>query len=188
MSLGLYSTFEGALRQVGCTVVASEAYGALVGLLSGPRPVDQKLWLNCINDDLKSSTDSSISLQNTDLDVFIQRAVNALGDMEADALIIIPDDNVELGERIAAFSGWCSGFLYGFGISGIPEKVVMSADSQEFLRHLTQFCRLEFEVENSEEDEKALFELLEFSKVGVLNLNEEVKKFSSIDTETNSLH
>jgi uncharacterized protein YgfB (UPF0149 family) len=188
MSLGLYSNFERALGQVGCTVVPSEAYGALVGLLSGPRPVDQKIWLNCINNDLKSPTDSLISSQNTDLDVFIRCVVNALEDMETDELILIQDDNVELGERTAAFSGWCSGFLYGFGISGVPEKVVMSADSQEFLRHLTQFCRLEFEVDNNEEDEKALFELLEFSKVGVLNLYEEVKQLSSIDTEINSLH
>ena len=188
MSLGLYVAFEDALLQAGCSAVASEAHGTLVGLLSGPSQVDQVVWLNCINDDSKLSMDSVILSENSTLENFIQRAVNALGDMETGPLILIPSDDVELGERATAFSSWCSGFLYGFGISGVPEKVALSADSQEFLRHLTQFCRLDFEVENNEEDEKALFELLEFSKVGVLNLIEEVKDLSSAHTEINSLH
>jgi uncharacterized protein YgfB (UPF0149 family) len=119
--------------------------------------------------------DAVILAETTELEIFIQRAVNALGDMETVPLILIPSDDAELRQRVTAFSSWCSGFLYGFGISGVPEKVGLSADSQEFLSHLTQFCRLDFEIENSEEDEKALFELLEFCKVGVLNLVEEVK-------------
>jgi uncharacterized protein len=108
--------------------------------------------------------------------------------MEIDGMIIIPDDDVALGDRIAAFSAWCIGFLYGFGISGVSGKTMLSVDSQEFLSHLTQFCRIDLETENGEENEKALFELLEFSKIGILNLNEEAQKLSPIDTEVTSLH
>ena len=188
MSLGLYVAFEDALLEAGCSAIPSEAHGTLVGLLSGPSQVDQGVWLNCINDDSKLSLDSVILSETLALDNFIKRAVNALGDMETGPLILIPSDDVELGERATAFSSWCSGFLYGFGISGVPEEVPLSPESQEFLRHLTQFCRLDFEVEDNEEDEKALFELLEFSKVGVLNLVEEAKDLSSAHTEINSLH
>lgn len=188
MSLGLYVAFEGALLQAGCSAVPSEAHGTLVGLLSGPSQVDQRVWLNCITDDSQLSMDTMILSETSALEIFIQRAANAVEDMETSPLILIPSDDVELGERATAFSSWCSGFLYGFGISGVPEKIVLGVDSQEFLRHLTQFCRLDFEVENNEEDEKALFELLEFSKVGVLNLAEEVKGLSAAHTEINSLH
>ena len=188
MSLGLYVAFEDALLEAGCSAIPSEAHGTLVGLLSGPSQVDQGVWLNCINDDSKLSMDSVILSDTSALENFIKRAVNALGDMETDPLILIPSDDVELGERATSFSSWCSGFLYGFGISGVAEDVPLSSESQEFLRHLTQFCRLDFEVENNEEHEKALFELLEFSKVGVLNLVEEVKDLSLVHTEINSLH
>jgi len=90
---------------------------------------------------------------------------------------ILPPDEATLQERAAALGEWCQGFLYGMGLGGEGLHVDALADEAgEVLRDMTQIAQvgLEGETEN-EEDEVAYTEIVEYLRVGVQLLYEELQ-------------
>lgn len=90
---------------------------------------------------------------------------------------LLPDDDDGLAERTAALSEWCQGFLYGLGLAGEKLRVDMLADEAgEVLRDMGQIAQAGFEGDaDSDEDEAAYTEIVEYVRVGVQLLYEELQ-------------
>ena len=98
----------------------------------------------------------------------------ALDRIDLGFALLLPEDNRPLGERATAFGRWSRGFLSGFGLSGIADLRMLSEDARGFLRDLERFGSLAIPDSEDEDDERAFTELIEFTRMGVLVLRDDV--------------
>ncbi|MBV8975363.1 MAG: UPF0149 family protein, partial [Sinobacteraceae bacterium] len=70
---------------------------------------------------------------------------------------------------------WCQGFLYGLGAGAITDATVLPGDVGEIVRDLTEISRAGVDAsQEAESNEAAYTELVEFVRVGVQLLFEEL--------------
>ena len=93
-----------------------------------------------------------------------------------------------LHERSDALSDWCTGFLFGLGLAGKDVTEVLSDDAREVVADLTEFTRLDTEEESGEGAEKAFAEIVEYLRVGVLLIYEELARARATAPGRNRLH
>ena len=70
---------------------------------------------------------------------------------------------------------WCQCFLSGLGLTGIDLKKHDIGDIGKVIEDLFKMARLQYDCEEdgNENDEKAYFELVEYTKVAALLLHSE---------------
>jgi uncharacterized protein YgfB (UPF0149 family) len=157
-----------ALAAAGSTVHAAEAHGCLCGALCARRDYGFDEWLVEILPD-ESARDAR-SLEDLHASSV---AVLAGGDMAFKPLL--PDDEQPLGERVEALGAWCQGFLYGFGAAGTASRGRLPEDVAEMLGDLAQVSRAGgVGSEALEVEEEAYAELVEFLRVGVQLIYDEL--------------
>ena len=91
-------------------------------------------------------------------------------------ILWLPDDDETLEERTMALSQWCSGFLAGIGSSGDDTLKVLSEEANEALKDLQQISLADVtDTEQSEEDENAFVEIVEYIRVVILMIKEDLR-------------
>ena len=90
----------------------------------------------------------------------------------------LPDDEEPLEERAVALARWCSGFLAGLGSGGQLEA--LSEEAREAIGDLQEIARAELSAPvgdegQSEEDEAAYTEIVEYVRVVALVLREDFR-------------
>lgn len=91
-----------------------------------------------------------------------------LGDSDSGIRLLLPEDELPLGERARALGQWCEGFLFGLASSGMLNLRKASPEVREVVEDITQFTRAEFdEGDNAEIEEEAYAELVEYLRVGL---------------------
>jgi uncharacterized protein YgfB (UPF0149 family) len=101
-----------------------------------------------------------------------------LEDEEFGFVLWLPDDEESLEERTIALAQWCSGFLAGLGSGG--QLDALSEEAKEAIEDLQQIARAEIsspgqDVDDSEEDEVAFTEIVEYVRVVALMLREDFR-------------
>jgi len=75
-----------------------------------------------------------------------------------------------------ALSQWCSGFLAGIGSGGNDSLKTMSEDANEALEDLQQIAKADVpDTTESEEDEVAFAEIIEYIRVVILMIREDLR-------------
>lgn len=99
-----------------------------------------------------------------------------LADEEMGLSLWLPDDNEILEERTMALSQWCSGFLAGLGSSEDDSLKSMSEDANEALADLRQIATADVtDTTQSEQDENAYAEIVEYIRVVILLIREDLR-------------
>jgi uncharacterized protein YgfB (UPF0149 family) len=157
MLAATYDEFERVLRGARALPEPAEAHGTLAGALCSSRDYGLIEWLHEILPD--DSPDES-ALQSSVLQNIYDSMVRSLGN-DSDFQPLLPD-------RAEALSSWCQGFLYGLGsgTTGDPGKV--STEAGEIIRDFTEITHVGVDAgDESEENEVAFAEVVEFVRVGV---------------------
>jgi uncharacterized protein YgfB (UPF0149 family) len=169
------------LAGLGSSVPATEAHGCLVGALCTSPHYPMERWLEEIipDEDRRADDDSQQALR-----LLYADTLNALRgeDMEFEALL--PDDDIPLASRASGLSQWCQGFLYGFGTGQALTQANAAAAKQdelpgnvnEILNDLTHIGRasVELEGDGNESEEEAYAEVVEYVRVGVQLIHDEL--------------
>jgi uncharacterized protein YgfB (UPF0149 family) len=152
-----------ALVAGGSSVHAAEAHGCLCGALCARSGFGFGDWLDEILPDTVTLPDPHGPLA----DLYEQSAaVLAAPDMEFDPLL--PDDDTALDERVEALAAWCQGFLYGFGSAGAGGGAPLHGEVAEVLADFAEISRGGgVGLDPTEIEEEAYMELVEFLRVGV---------------------
>lgn len=160
------------LEDLSSSVPAAEAHGCLCGALCTTAHYSMQRWLQEIipEEDKRADDDSQQALRLLYADTL--KAVRG-EEMELD--LLLPDDDISLETRATSLSLWCQGFLYGFA-TGQPIKAdELPAGVDEVLRDLTHIGRASVELEDgSEEEEEAYTEVVEYVRVGVQLIHDEL--------------
>lgn len=99
-----------------------------------------------------------------------------LTDEDLGLVLWLPDDDETMEERTMALSQWCSGFLAGLGNSGDDTLEAMSDDANDGLMDLQQIATADVsDTDQSEEDENAFAEIVEYIRVVILMIREDLR-------------
>jgi uncharacterized protein YgfB (UPF0149 family) len=108
--------------------------------------------------------------------------LNAMRGDEMSLEVLLPDDDVPLEARAGGLSQWCQGFLYGFGTGQPVDAASLPENVGEILRDLTHIGRATVSLEagegdneeENEEEEEAYTEVVEYVRVGVQLIHDEL--------------
>ena len=115
------------------------------------------------------------------------RAVLESRDMDFEPLL--PPDDAGLAERVEALGAWAQGFLYGFGAAGPFPRGALPADVAEVLSDVAEVSRAgAVGSESAEVEESALAELVEFLRVGVQLIYDELAEVRASQTTSTARH
>ena len=146
---------------------AAEAHGLATGMLCVSDQTESTYWLAELmqNEAPVSSNDSDILIR------LFEETRRLIASNEFDFDLFLPEDEVALTDRVEALSNWCRGFL--FGVGSLATVTNWSKDTREILKDITEFTKLDTEVEG-EEDERDFVEITEFLRSAILLLRDEL--------------
>jgi uncharacterized protein len=141
----------------------AEAHGTLAGALCALGPYRLEDWLAEILPDGAGPGPADPALET-----LYAATVASLSGQDMDFDLLIPSDDEPIEERTRALTSWCTGFLYGLGTNGAADPQRLPGDLGEILRDMTEITRAGVDSSDSlEANESALAELVEFVRVGV---------------------
>jgi yecA family protein len=148
--------------------------GMLAGLIVGAGEISEAAWIKKL---LQEAGVKKIkeSLLKTLHEMYLATE-NGLNSSGFEFELCLPDDDQDIPFRAAMVAQWAEGFLYGFGLSERDMKKA-STEVKEFIEDLQEIARLDAGAladEESSEAEADLMEIIEFIRMGVLMVNEEL--------------
>ncbi len=149
----------------------SEAHGMLCGLICAGEPKPVETWLI----QLAPSGESEPGIADAQ---FILRdwAAGILAQFQSPDQILdlpSPGESTPLRERALWLYDWIRGFLYGLGLHA-GRAPAYSTQMREAIADLTAITRMDLDhLDDSEENEQALVELIEFVRIAVLLIHAE---------------
>jgi uncharacterized protein YgfB (UPF0149 family) len=175
-----------ALQKLDTEIGPSEVHGTLCGLLcansnAGADVWQKSLWPNRPSGDLLAAEADEIFKQTHDV------TRRQLHDPTCEFEMLLPNDDDSLIQRVNALGDWSQGYLIGLSLGGITDFAPLPEDAREITKDLLEIARAgtSYDLEGTEEDENAYAELVEYLRVGVLLINEELQPTQAppVDTE-----
>lgn len=167
-----YSDLESSLRVARCAAGAAELHGGLCAAMVVPE-MPESGWL-------EELLGADFDVQGSDLGRMVGDLLSAtrvlLVDPDFRFQPLLPDDHEPVAVRSEALGQWCQGFLYGLGAAGVESASLERGDIRDFVQHLSHFAQADTEAEDSEQNEQALTEVIEYLRMGVLMLQAELAR------------
>jgi len=190
-----YATVHSAMTRARLPVAVSELHGGMCGLLCAGGASAVPAWVEeCLGDGdpMEGALDAAREkLRELELDSW--RSLTGSG-LEFHPLL--PDDDAALGERVGALALWCHGFLFGLGLAGFSLPAEKAGESdvvrlEEIVQDFSEISRAgvgddEFEDEN--EADFALAELIEYVRVSVQLVFEELESARPAGSGPETIH
>ena len=180
MQTPLYDDVDALLAYYNQDMGAAECHGMLCGMLSWPVPLNPSEWAARV---LAGEFDAAVSgarpheLNHDDEAALVglfHYTLAHLEDPELGFRLFLPDDETPLAQRAVALSAWCDGYLFGLNLAGHLELHKLSDEARDFSRDLLDIGRLDHDAEEGEEGEAAFFDIVEYVRMGVLVLRDEL--------------
>jgi uncharacterized protein len=191
MHTASFSEIQRVLADERSMTDAAEAHGTLAGALCTASTYRFEDWLQEILPEGRAQDISTGALRGL---YFVTTETLTGAEMSFEPLL--PEDAQPLDERAAALSQWCVGFLYGLGSGAIEDLSKLPGEVGEVVRDFDELTRVGVGTgESDEENESAYVELVEFVRVGVQLVFEELESLrerpgdgESDDAEEPPLH
>lgn len=154
-----FESLDATLRSLEMDQEAAEYHGILCGMLCYRDDAPEDLGL--------VETGRSIDVHGTGLRELRQASLEQLQKAHVEFVLMLPDDDEVLQQRVEALAQWCSGFLYGLATSDALDMTTLSEDAAEIVRDFTELSQAGFDTgAPSETDEQDYAELVEYVRVG----------------------
>ena len=177
----IFGELEHKLRGSPWNSGASEAHGLLAALACcgiQPGEIRAKSWLfNLDEEPHRDIIEGLYALVCRELD-----------DPEFSFSLLLPDEESTLAQRAEAVSDWCQGFLQGIyhGDGVLPQGA--GAQTREAVNDIREIGHLEPDPNDPEGSERDLAEVVEFLRVAVLLIREELQPRSPGATPASELN
>lgn len=185
MSL-LPDTVTLSLERLKVPLSRSESHGILCGLLAaGQSSAAKTQWFTELLDaaELQAGDVGAKADDLKVLDNWFGEVLDAMNNPDLEFLPAVPDDSTPIASRVRALGEFCAGFTYGLGLSTANRgNKALPSDTRELIEDFQAIDGAEANLaagngsaDADNEDEDAYIELLEYVKVGVLLIHEEMK-------------
>lgn len=186
-SIRNYDRLNEFFERQGLLPSAAEIQGMLSGMIASGAATEGEEWLllmsDLANEGQKFTPEVKLKLTEMYHDLCA-----ALRDPDMGYQPMLPGDHEPLYERLQAMTGWVQSFLVGFGVNQVNLAGV-SADLREAIEDMVEIAKLDFEIEEEEEAERAYFEILEYLRVSAILCFNELGQTSGTPCKTSkTLH
>ena len=179
-----------ALDRLAVPLALAEVHGLKCGLLCSLSSAAAKTrWFTELLDaaSLEPASVAAKSAELKALDEWSLHTQSSLNDADMEFAPAVPDDEVPVGDRLKALADFCGGFTYGIGIALARRgQKPLPADTREIIEDFQAIEAADPEdTDEGEapatpaEQEDVYIELLEYVRVGVLLVLEEMRPISS---------
>ena len=169
-----WTAVHAALRSAGALGEPAEIHGEFCGLACVMGNDAVSPWAESVLNDADSRPETVIET----LTALAKSAWAALNSGDMSFEMLLPPDAEPLQQRAEALGLWCQGFMHGLGAAGKPgsESPVVGNDVvRDIVGDFSEITRATFaEDETEEEGEAAFVELVEYVRVGVQLIYEEL--------------
>jgi uncharacterized protein YgfB (UPF0149 family) len=171
-----FAEVQRILTQARALSDAAEAHGTLAGALCASSPYNLDDWLAEILADGRAAADDTASLRQV-----FEATFGALGDEAMSFQPLLPADDQPIQTRTGALGEWCHGFLYGLGTAHLQNMATLQSEVGEILKDFTEITHVDVDPDDGEESNEAAYaELLEFVRVGVQILFEQLEPLRNV--------
>ncbi|AMP88238.1 UPF0149 family protein [Legionella pneumophila] len=172
LHLPKYDDFVQSISVLALTMSASELHGIMCGYLCAGADSQGEAYIRALLNNRKDEQSRHALLSMFSVFSISQQQIN---NFDFEFQMLLPDDNESLVMRAQAFSEWCEGFTQGLTIAGVGMEQFYEEESQDALQHLIEFAEMDCEsLEVGEEDEQALMEVSEYTRMAVLRLHSDL--------------
>jgi uncharacterized protein len=117
-----------------------------------------------------------------------ETSYHLLSEFSFEFSLLLPTDTLDINARAESLGLWCQGFLTGLEQGKIPLKKREASDVTDALNDIIQIAEVSFgDIVENDEDETAYFELVEYVRLSVLMIFQDLKVERPRD-EDNILH
>lgn len=168
-----HDDLEHALARVESSIGAAEMHGLLCGGLCAPSAPDESAWLPEVLGESEPGDPHHQAARELVVGCR-EHARRQLASQGFGFQPLLPGESETLRRRSDALACWCSGFLFGLGMGGEGVTSGLSDEAREVLEDFTEFTRLQAEPGAGDREERAFMELVEYVRMGVLLVREEL--------------
>ena len=177
-----YLGMESLLRRANCQYSAAEIQGVACGLLAVDVNADIEKWLGQVFPE----RDPQNALQQDfshELTRYFQNLRMQLQDSNLGFHLLLLEDDEALEDRVDAVQEWAQGFLLGIALAGLQDFKNLPEDSKELLDDFIEISKVaQFSMDDKEESEDAYLHIVEYLRMGVLLIAEELQPSTSSAT------
>lgn len=171
-----FNQVQTVLASAGAQCDAAESHGLLSGLLCAAGHIDSAGWLEHILGDSAAAHTPAGADARAMLSALLGETLQLLNDSEYRFHPLLPSDDEPLVRRTDALKAWCEGLLMGLSLGGMQMLPQLPEATQEIIQDVAEITRLNTEDQgDTEADEAAYFEIVEYVRVAVLLLREELR-------------
>ena len=170
-----FEQLELALGRAGAVMGAAECHGTLCGMhCVGHVENSAQLTARAMGEG--SGEGEAVALCEQTLEELAVQTREILEHAGLEFEPLLPHDAHDLQARVEALGSWCQGFLAGLAEAGSGLLEKLPEDSREVVSDLVEISRAGLEVDDSSlgEQEGAYAEIVEYVRVGVLLLLEDL--------------
>lgn len=167
MEITDYKMMETTFSRAQTALGVAESHGALGGMLCVNRDFPVAEWMAEVMPEEDAGTRRL-------LEAIFTATRSQLADAGMGFTMLLPPDAAPLEERVTALGRWCQGYLYGLGIAGAEESM-LPTDATGVIRDFAEIARITIDGTPDEEGEESYSELVEFVRMGVLLIREELR-------------
>ena len=178
-SLPSYSDLTKALDSAESPFLAAQIHGYVCGLLCGSSGKMDNSWQNNFLKDKKDRTARDILQQLS------ETSFHLISEFSFEFTLVLPDDKYDINVRTEALGSWCQGFLSGLTQCDVPLENREPGEMTDALTDILEITKVSFgDMEANEEDEMAYFELVEYVRLAVLMIFQELINPTTTDGDS----
>ncbi|ASQ47442.1 UPF0149 family protein [Legionella clemsonensis] len=183
LHLPAYQMFIDTISVLALPISGSELHGVMCGYLCAGAITEGEAYLRALT--VKAKKDEATRAAAMAMfDVFLI-SQQQLTNFDFEFQLLLPDDEESLMTRAQAFGEWCEGFTQGIAMAGVNYEQLQEKEAQEALHHILEFAQLDYEsLQVDEEDEKALVEVSEYTRMAVLKIYGDLLEDNPRDSRT----
>ncbi|MDO6746694.1 UPF0149 family protein [Gilvimarinus sp. 1_MG-2023] len=146
----------------------AELQGMLCGRLCG-QAMNEADWLRLVSDFMALTEEPDQPTTNALLE-FLTQTRQQLSGEGFSFVLLLPDDEQGMAERVEALSQWCHGFLSGFGASGAAEQGQLEQEIADTLEDFSAIVQVAADDNDAASTEADFIEVAEYVRMSALTL------------------
>ncbi|MFV2055986.1 MAG: UPF0149 family protein [Thiohalomonadales bacterium] len=186
-----YRSLQVSLTQLDSDMDPSEIHGTLCGLLCASAEFDLQQWTSALFSEFDPNNDVVAAIKQ-ELAELYQDSLNRLNDPLCQFELLLPDDDIDVEIQVYALGDWCQGFMIGLAMGGVDDFNVLPDDSREVINDMVEIARAgtsyDLGEEDDDDDDDAYLQLVEYIRVGVMLINEELNPMKMSVANHSTLH
>jgi len=190
-----YAVLHSAMTRAQVSIAVSELHGGMCGLLCAGGPSVVPTWVEeCLG--AGNPVEDALDIARNQLRELELHSWRSLMGSGLDFCPLLPEDDASLEDRVGALALWCQGFLFGLGLAGFSLDDEKEGDPGavqlgEIVNDLSEISRADIsadEFDDEDEADFALAELIEYVRVSVQIMFEELESTQTTSPGSETIH